>query len=83
MICNDWSKKKMTNEQAVSNLFEMKEQIGKKHLSEIITLFQGKQTQGKEPGETILHPNENGALFILTEKKYADMIMEVCQYAKS
>jgi len=82
MICSDWSEKRMTNEQAVSNLFEMKEQIGKEHLSEIITLFQGKQTAGEKPGEVILHQNEHGALFILKDKKFADMMMEVCAFAK-
>lgn len=39
MLCRAWDEKSMTNEQFISNLFEMKESLGVKHVKEIVVMI--------------------------------------------
>ncbi|KKN65741.1 hypothetical protein LCGC14_0478800 [marine sediment metagenome] len=39
MICSDWKSEKMTNDQLVTNLFEMKKELGREHVTEIVIML--------------------------------------------
>ena len=73
MICNDWKNEKMTSKQLVTNLFEMKEELGKEHVAEIVVMLCGA---------------EHGNRFSLSDssylslKLYVDMFTEALHFCK-